>query len=148
MADPTYIGSHDWAQFYTEAWGWLPVDCSFGGAGYRKNSPERRAFYLGNIDPWRMAANTHYYAPFQPASQYVRSDPYDSQRGEVETAQRALTSGEIGTRFEMVAYSERKSPEHPHHVCISAAGRDTATSASAAPPPCWNCTRSSWTLIS
>ena len=110
MADPTYIGSHDWAQFYTEAWGWLPVDCSFGGAGYRKNSPERRAFYLGNIDPWRMAANTHYYAPFQPASQHVRSDPYDSQRGEVETARRALTSGEIGTRFEMVAYNERESP--------------------------------------
>ena len=51
MADPTYIGSHDWAQFYTEAWGWLPVDCSFGGAGYRKNSPERRAFYLGQHRP-------------------------------------------------------------------------------------------------
>ena len=106
MADPTYIGSHDWAQFYTEAWGWLPADCSFGGAAYRKDNPERRRFYLGNLDPWRMASNTAYFAPFQPPCLHPRNDPYDSQRGEVETQERALSAGEVATRFEMVSYTE------------------------------------------
>lgn len=106
MADPTYIGSHDWAQFYTEAWGWLPADCSFGGAAYRKDNPERRRFYLGNLDPWRMASNTAYFAPFQPPCLHPRNDPYDSQRGEVETQERALSAGDVATRFEMVSYTE------------------------------------------
>lgn len=106
MADPTYIGSHDWAQFYTEAWGWLPADCSFGGAAYRKNNLERRRFYLGNLDPWRMASNTAYFASFQPQRIHLRNDPYDSQRGEAETLHRSLSSGEISTRFEMLSFSE------------------------------------------
>lgn len=106
MADPTYIGSHDWAQFYTEAWGWLPADCSFGGGGYRRHSPERRRFYLGNLDPWRMACNTAYFQPFQPPRLHLRNDPYDSQRGEVETQARALASAETSTRFDMLSHQE------------------------------------------
>lgn len=105
-AAPGDIGSHDWAQFYTEPWGWLPADCSFGGAAFRNNNAARRAFYLGNLDPWRMAANTQYFAAFQPPRAFARNDPYDNQRGEAETEARPLSAGEYSTTYEMVAYEE------------------------------------------
>ncbi|NLZ88649.1 MAG: transglutaminase domain-containing protein [Clostridiales bacterium] len=102
IARPGHVGCHDWAQFYTESWGWLPVDCSFGGAAYRKGSPERRRYYFGNIDPWRMAANSGYMMPFQPPKRHLRADPYDNQRGEVETDEKGLTSSSFRASWEML----------------------------------------------
>lgn len=89
-AAPGSIGHHDWAEFYSERLGWLPVDCSFGGTAFRAGNETRRRFYFGNLDPYRMVANRMYYAPFTPAKHFPRSDPYDSQGGEAETAARAL----------------------------------------------------------
>lgn len=105
-AAPGDIGSHDWAEFYSERLGWLPVDCSFGGSGYRAGSELRWNFYFGNLDPWRMVANRRYYAPLSPAKHYLRFDPYDNQRGEVETARGGLYGGEFRTSYEMTAYEE------------------------------------------
>lgn len=102
-AAPGDAGSHDWAWFYTEEWGWLPVDCSFGGAARRGGNEERRHFYFGNLDPYRAVFNHAYMAPFTPARRFPRLDPYDNQQGEVETKERGLLPGEYRTRHEVEA---------------------------------------------
>ena len=96
-------GSHDWAWFYTETWGWLPADCSFGGAARRGGNEERRQFYFGHLDPYRAIFNHQYMAPFQPPRLHTRLDPYDNQRGEIETAQRTLLGREYRTRHQVEA---------------------------------------------
>ena len=106
-AAPGDVGSHDWAEFYSERLGWLPVDCSFGGAAYRMGSKFRHDFYFGNLDPWRMVANRQYYGPFIPDKNFRRADPYDNQRGEVETDSYGLTGAQFSTRWEML-WSEEK----------------------------------------
>ena len=105
-ASPGDVGSHDWAEFYSDRLGWLPVDCSFGGTGHRHGSALRWNFYFGNLDPWRMAANRCYYAPFSPRKRFARCDPYDNQRGEIETDARGLCAGEFRTRYEMIDHQE------------------------------------------
>ena len=108
-AAPGDVGSHDWAEFYSPRFGWLPVDCSFGGAAKRMGSELRWNFYFGNLDPWRMVANRAYYAPFAPAKNFARADPYDNQRGEIETDARGLTGGEFSTRYEMLWHEESEA---------------------------------------
>ena len=82
--DEDYAGSHDWAQFYLDGWGWLFADPSYGGSAWRAGNKVRHAFYFGNIDPLRMAANRRFEAPLEPAKQSFRVDPYDNQSGELE----------------------------------------------------------------
>jgi len=82
--EPSYTGSHDWAQFYLPGWGWLFADCSYGGSAYRYGSSERHQFFFGNLDPMRMAATQAYQAPLTPEINVLRVDPYDNQGGEVE----------------------------------------------------------------
>ncbi|MCH5286926.1 MAG: transglutaminase domain-containing protein [Christensenellaceae bacterium] len=82
--DDGYVGSHDWAQFYLPGWGWLFADPSFGGGAYRNGSASRHAFYFGNIDPMRMAANRRYQAEITPPMEHFRIDPFDNQSGEIE----------------------------------------------------------------
>ncbi len=82
--EPSYTGSHDWAQFYLDGWGWLFADCSYGGSAYRYGSSERHQFYFGNLDPMRMAANCVYQAPLTPDLHVLRVDPFDNQGGEME----------------------------------------------------------------
>ncbi len=96
-------GSHDWAWFYTQAWGWLPADCSFGGAARRGGNEERRAFYFGHLDPYRAVFNQQYMGAFQPPRRHMRLDPYDNQRGEIETAGRSLLAREFRTRHRVEA---------------------------------------------
>lgn len=76
-------GSHDWAQFYLDGWGWLFCDPSYGGGGYRAGSKMRHDFYFGNLDPMRMAANRQFMAPLTPDCDFLRVDPYDNQSGEI-----------------------------------------------------------------
>ena len=93
-----YVGSHDWAQFYLEGWGWLFADPSFGGSAWRNGSQERHAFYFGNLDPMRMAANRAFMADLTPPMQGFRVDPYDNQSGEIERigAELAFTGRQTG----------------------------------------------------
>ena len=100
-AAPGEEGSHDWAWFYTEAWGWLPADPSFGGAGRRGGNEERREFYFGNLDPYRAVFNHQYMGDLQPGRAFPRNDPYDNQSGEVETADGPLPYGQYRTRHEV-----------------------------------------------
>lgn len=83
-ANPGRVGNHDWARFYVEEYGWLFADCSFGGGAYRAGNEERRRFYFGNLEPFRMASCRRFQTNFEPPMRKLRSDPYDAQSGEAE----------------------------------------------------------------
>lgn len=89
-AEPDFCGAHDWVQFYIAPYGWLYADTSYGIAAVRAGDEERRRFYFGNIDPFRMTANQAFQAPFTIEKQHWRADPYDNQVGEMETEDRGL----------------------------------------------------------
>lgn len=93
--EPGDEGSHDWAQFYVAEYGWLFADPSFGGGGARHGDEERRRFYFGNVEGYRMAANSAYQADFAPAKRYLRADPFDNQCGEVETQKEGLRADQF-----------------------------------------------------
>ncbi|MDO5417115.1 MAG: transglutaminase-like domain-containing protein [Lachnospiraceae bacterium] len=104
-ARPGDVGCHDWAMFYAEPYGWLYADCSFGGSAYRMGCQERREFYFGNLDPYRMPSCCQFQADFVPPVKGLRHDPYDNQTGEVEFEDRCLDSAEFETEHEMVNWS-------------------------------------------
>ena len=87
---PFSAGCHDWAQVYIAPYGWRYVDCSFGGSAYREGDEERRKFYFGNLDPFRMVANSRFQQEFDVKKSFLRADPYDNQRGEAEYEDRGL----------------------------------------------------------
>ncbi len=90
-AEVEFCGSHDWAQFYVAPFGWLYADPSFGGGAVREHNEERRKHYFGNLDPYRMVANTQFQGDFTVPKEFWRCDPYDNQTGEMETETGALT---------------------------------------------------------
>lgn len=73
---------HDWAEFYVMPWGWLPADPSNGLN--KSDDPAVRYFFFGNQDSYRLIANQACDVQFDPPKTFWRSDPVDSQRGEVE----------------------------------------------------------------
>ena len=102
------VGSHDWAQFYLDGWGWLFADPSFGGGAFRAGNESRRAFYFGNLDPMRLAAARSFMAAFEPASGFLRLDPTDNQSGEIERIGAALpfTGREVDDRQVLVRWED------------------------------------------
>lgn len=106
--DDDYTGSHDWAQFYLDGWGWLFADPSFGGSAWRAGSAERHAFYFGNLDPMRMAANRIFMADLTPSMNHFRYDPYDNQSGEIERIGEcpALLGKQIQDDVRLVGYED------------------------------------------
>lgn len=99
---PLDAGMHDWAQFYIEPYGWLFADCSFGGSAYRDGDEARRQFYFGNLDPFRMPANSDFQEELIPPKKYLRADPYDNQRGEVEFEDKGLHFHEFKASYEVL----------------------------------------------
>lgn len=89
-AEPDFCGGHDWVRFYIAPYGWLYADASYGTGAVRVGSEERRKFYFGNLDAYRMVANRAFQAPFVRNKQHWRADPYDNQVGELETADKGL----------------------------------------------------------
>jgi len=79
---PYGASPHDWAVANFGQFGIRRVDLSFGGK--RKGDEERRIFYFGNLDGFRMIANDDFMAIFDPPTNFVREDPYDNQVGEAE----------------------------------------------------------------
>ena len=104
--EPGYTGSHDWAQFYLDGWGWLFADCSYGGSAYRYGNAERHHFYFGNLDPMRMVANRAFQAELTPPLSVLRVDPYDNQAGEIERldAQHPFTMRQIDSCTKLIEY--------------------------------------------
>jgi hypothetical protein len=79
---PGFRNLHDWCEVYYEGPGWVPVDVS-----YDLQSAENqtlREFYLSGIDSWRLIVNNGVAGILYPEKKFMRSEPYDFQRGEVE----------------------------------------------------------------
>lgn len=110
-AEPDFIGGHDWVRFYIAPFGWLYADTSYGIGAVRAENEERRQFYFGNLDPYRMVANNEFQAPFTIDKTYWRTDPYDNQLGEIETDTRGLKYEEF-TRTKEILMCE----EIPTHI--------------------------------
>ena len=102
------VGSHDWAQFYIAPYGWVYADLSFGGSSHRVGNEERRQFYFGNLDPYRMVANTEFGHEFSPAKAHTRFDPTDNQYGEAEYADGPL--GQQDYTCQRIVVEQEKLP--------------------------------------
>ncbi|MBR4236523.1 MAG: transglutaminase domain-containing protein [Clostridia bacterium] len=94
--DRESCGEHDWAQFYTSEFGWLFADPSYGGGAHRRGNEERREYYFGNLDPYRMVANRRYMTDAGAPKRFLRYDPCDSQDGEIECGARGFDISEFG----------------------------------------------------
>ncbi len=105
-AEPDFCGAHDWVRFYVEPYGWLYADPSYGTGAVRAENEERRRFYFGNLDAYRMVANRAFQAPFTVEKEHWRADPYDNQLGEIETADRGLRFGEYERTKEVLLCEE------------------------------------------
>lgn len=105
-AEPDFCGGHDWAQFYVAPYGWLYADTSYGISAVRAENEERRQFYFGNLDAYRMVANSEFQAPFTIEKEQWRADPYDNQVGEIETDQKGLSFEEYERRKEVLLCEE------------------------------------------
>ena len=91
IAREGFCSAHDWAEFYIRPHGWLYADTSFGRDAAVKGDEEKREFYFGNLDPFRMVANNAFQADFVPEKKYWRCDPYDNQVGEIESDEGPFT---------------------------------------------------------
>lgn len=82
MLHPGEVNLHDWCEVYYEGIGWVPLDQSFG---LQTDSDEKvRNFYRSGIDSYRLIVNDDYGRELMPKKKYLRSEPYDFQRGELE----------------------------------------------------------------
>jgi hypothetical protein len=82
MLHPNKVNLHDWCEVYYEGVGWVPLDMSFGLQPTNKH--QLRYFYMSGIDAYRLIVNDDISVPFIPKKEYLRSEPVDFQRGEVE----------------------------------------------------------------
>lgn len=106
VVNPNFIGCHDWAQFYIEPYGWLFADLSFGGSAFRKGNEKRWNYYFGNLDPFRMVANSEFHYELYPEKKYLRYDPYDNQIGEMEYMDRPVYPHEYEVIQEIIEVKE------------------------------------------
>ena len=105
-AEPDFIGSHDWARFYVEPYGWMFADPSYGVSANQQGCEERRQFYFGNLDPFRMVANREFQENFTVPKEFWRYDPYDNQSGEMETTDRGFKGSEYSRDKEILVCQE------------------------------------------
>lgn len=82
MMHPGEVNLHDWSEVYYQGIGWVPLDMSFN----LQNSQNihEKEFYISGIDAYRLIINDAIGSPFNPEKRFLRSEPYDFQRGEVE----------------------------------------------------------------
>ena len=89
-AEPDFLGGHDWVRFYVKPYGWIFADPSYGTGAVRAGKEERRQFYFGNLDAYRMVTNSAFQTNFTIEKQHWRADPYDNQLGEIESDSRGF----------------------------------------------------------
>ncbi len=82
MVPPGEENLHDWCEVYYEGIGWVPSDVSYDLQ--KSEKPEIKQYYLSGIDSYRLIVNDGISGPLHPEKQFMRSEPYDFQRGEVE----------------------------------------------------------------
>ena len=101
-----HIGPHDWAMFYVAPWGWLHADPSYGGGAFQSGKTEIWDYYFGNFDPYRDVTCTEFQTEFDPPKRFMRIDPYDSQKGEIEFEDRGLHDWELISSRRVLDYQE------------------------------------------
>jgi hypothetical protein len=82
MMPPDDKNLHDWCEVYYEGTGWVPVDVSYE-LQYSENL-KTREFYISGIDSYRLIVNDGISGLLFPEKKFMRSEPFDFQRGEVE----------------------------------------------------------------
>jgi hypothetical protein len=82
MMPPENQNLHDWCEVYYEGIGWVPVDVSYDLQKSENNFI--KDFYLSGIDSYRLIVNDGVAGPLHPQKKFLRSEPFDFQRGEVE----------------------------------------------------------------
>ena len=82
MMPPDAENLHDWCEVYFEGAGWVPVDISLG-LQYSDNQ-KTKEFYISGIDSYRLIVNDGISGSLYPVKNFLRSDPFDFQRGELE----------------------------------------------------------------
>jgi hypothetical protein len=82
MVPPGGKNLHDWCEVYYEGTGWVPLDISYG-LQYSDNQ-KTMEFYITGIDSYRLIVNDGVAGNLFPAKKFLRSEPFDFQRGEVE----------------------------------------------------------------
>ena len=82
MIPPESENLHDWCEVYYEGTGWVPLDISYS-LQYSGNS-KLKEFYITGIDSYRMIINDGVSGTLYPPKKFMRSEPFDFQRGEVE----------------------------------------------------------------
>ena len=105
-AEPDFCGGHDWVRFYIAPYGWLFADPSYGTGAVRENNEERRKFYFGNLDAYRMVANSAFQTGFTVDKEQWRADPYDNQVGEMESADRGYSLQEFDRAKYIMSHEE------------------------------------------
>lgn len=84
MVPPGAENLHDWCEVYYEGVGWVPADVSYDLVP--SADPVHLEFYISGIDSFRMIVNNGVAGELFPPKRFLRSEPYDFQRGEVETS--------------------------------------------------------------
>jgi hypothetical protein len=82
MMPPNDQDLHDWSEVYYEGTGWVPVDPSYDLQ--KSDNDTVKDFYLSGLDSYRLIINTGIAGSLHPQKKFLRSEPYDFQRGEVE----------------------------------------------------------------
>ena len=82
MLHPGSVNLHDWAEYYLEGYGWIPIDVDYGIQD--SDNPKVKYFYASGIDSYRLIVNSDFGQPLFPAKIFPRSETNDFQRGEVE----------------------------------------------------------------
>ena len=85
-----YTGCHDWAQFYVAPYG----------------DKERWNYYFGNLDIFRMPANSEIQKEFMPEKKWLRIDPIDNQRGEFEYEDHGLRFSQVDVSQELISMED------------------------------------------
>lgn len=102
----SYTGCHDWAQFYIAPYGWVFADLSFGGSAYRAGEMERWNYYFGNLDVFRMVANSDIQSELMPPKKHLRADEIDNQIGEIEFEDRGLLRSQLEAEQELLEMTD------------------------------------------
>ena len=102
-----YTGCHDWAQFSVAPYGWVFADLSFGGSAWRMGNTERWNYYFGNLDIFRMPANSEIQMEFTPEKKWLRIDPIDNQRGEIEYEDHGLSFDQVEVEQILVSMEDK-----------------------------------------
>jgi hypothetical protein len=82
MIPPGYENLHDWCEIYFEGPGWVPSDASYDLQV--SDNKDLKEYYFSGLDSYRMVVNDGISGSFYPTKKFMRSEPYDFQRGELE----------------------------------------------------------------